>query len=287
MTLERFDLNYRHVAAVLWLVVLVCGLSLKIEMRRAIINMVRAMLERTLLSVLIGAIVWSVLMLSAAVVVGRLLGLWSTIPLVTGLYWFLISGIPLLMTSFTEDPVAYGKRLGEACGISAVFVAFISVSTFSLPEEVFIVLFAELLGILYAASLMSEDTGKRMRRLFPTVPILFYLVIVLGSMLAGKVSVVNVFQAFLLPVILTGTLQPYIKYVRFMERYEGRGGAGLEAMGLIRGLRRGLAFHRRICTALSPGFIDMGGDATSFSYPEGEEVCSERPSNLMAHKYGM
>ena len=164
------------------------------------------------------------LMLSAAVVVGRLLGLWSTIPLVTGLYWFLISGIPLLMTSFTEDPVAYGKRLGEACGISAVFVAFISVSTFSLPEEVFIVLFAELLGILYAASLMSEDTGKRMRRLFPTVPMLFYLVIVLGSMLAGKVSVVNVLQAFLLPVILTGTLQPYIKYVRFMERYEGRGG---------------------------------------------------------------
>ena len=223
MALEWFDLNYRHFAVVLWLVVFVGGLSFKIEVRCAIFSMVRVALERTILSVLTGAIVWSALMLSATVVVGRMLGLWSTIPAFSGLYWFFVSGIPLLMTSFTDDPSAYRKRLREAFGISAIFTAFISVSIFSLPVEVCIVLFAEILGILYVGSSLNEDAGKSVRRLFPIVPIAFYLAIVLGSMVAGKVGVVNVVQSFLLPVVLTATFQPYIKFVKFMERYEYTG----------------------------------------------------------------
>lgn len=224
MAVEWFDLNNRHFAVALWLVVFVIGLSLKVEVRRAILSMVRASLERTILSVLIGAIVWSALMLSVTVVVGRVLGLWSTIPVVSGLYWFCISGIPLLLTSFTDDPSAYRKRLREAFGIWAIFAAFIGVSTFSLPAEVLIVFFANLLGILYVGSLLNEDAGKSMGRLFPMVPIVFYLAIILGSVIGGKVDLFNALQSFILPVVLTATFQPYIKYVKFMERYECSGG---------------------------------------------------------------
>ena len=224
MTLEWFDLNDRHIAVALWLLVFVVGLSFKTEVRRAIFGIVRIALERTILSALIGATVWLAIVLSATVVVGRMLGLWPTIPAVSGLYWFFISGIPLLFTSFTDDPTAYQKRLKEAFGIWAIFTAFISVSVFSLPVEVLIVFFAELLGILYVGSLVNEDAGEGVGKLFPIVPIVFYLAIVLGSLIGGKVDVVNALQSFMLPVILTAAFQPYIKYVKFMERYEGRGG---------------------------------------------------------------
>ena len=223
MALEWFDLNNRHIAVFLWSVVFLVGISFKKEVRRAILSMVRAALERTIISVLLGAIVWSALTLSAAVVIGRMLGLWSVIPVASGLYWFCISGIPLLATSFTNDPGTYRKRLREAFGIWAIFAAFISVSVFSLPVEVLIVFFAELLGILYVGSLVSEDAGKGVGRLFPAAPIAFYLAIVLGSMIGGKVGLINVLQSFMLPVILTATFQPYVKYVKFMERYEHRG----------------------------------------------------------------
>ena len=217
-------MNNRHVAVALWFVTFVVGLSIKVEVRLAILNVVRAMLGRTILSLLLQAIVWWALMLSSIVVIGRALGIWSTIPAVTGLYWFCISGIPLLMTSFTDDPRAYRKCLREAFGISAIFAAFVSVSVFSLPIEMFIVFFAELLGILYVVSLTDRGADKSVGRLFPVVPIVFYLAIVFGSVIGGKVDVINVLEAFLLPVVLTASFQPFVKYVRFMERYESRGG---------------------------------------------------------------
>lgn len=224
MTLGWLDLNNRHIAVALWLLVFVVVLCFKTEVRHSMFNVVRTMLGRTILSVLIEAIVWSALVLSVTVVVGRMLGLWSTIPVVTGLYWFCISGIPLLLTSFSDDTNSYRKRLWEAFGIWAIFTAFVSVSVYSLPIEVLIVFFAELLGVLYVGSLLSDDAAKGLGRLFLILLTVFCLAIVLGGVIDGKVDLVSVLESFMLPVILTVALRPYTKYVEFMERFEVRGG---------------------------------------------------------------
>ena len=111
-------------------------------------------------------------------------------------------------------------------GLPAVAVALLEVSVFSfLLEFLLFIPVSTLLVCLLVVARTKDDTYQGTRNLLTVLSLGFHVSVVVFSIATGRITVVSVLQAFILPVALTVGVLLYLRYVRFMERFDSSAGS--------------------------------------------------------------
>ena len=96
--LEWHDLNARHEATLLWLAaMLIIGIAGSAEARRSVCDLLKMLLEPTISLLIVGLLANVIFLTFIAAIVGREVGLWETLPVVTAIVWALTTGFSLLL----------------------------------------------------------------------------------------------------------------------------------------------------------------------------------------------
>ena len=224
--MEWYDLNNRHVASVLWLAILILAGSFKEEIRESSIRAIRAALDRRILSLLVEMLVCCAVIVAVVVIMGRPFGLWTTLPVIAALFWFGLSGISLIGVVFSRTPGTYRKKVTAMVGLPAVAVALLEVSVFSfLFEFLLFIPVSTLLVCLLVVAQTKDDTYQGIRILLTVLSLGFHVSVVVFSIVTGRITLVSILQAFILPIALTVGVFPYLSYIRFMERFDSSAGS--------------------------------------------------------------
>ncbi len=218
--MEWYDLNNRHIASVLWLIILVATGAFNKNIRQSAIGLIGAALERRVLSLLIEMLFYCAVVLACVVVLGKWLGLWNTLPLVAAIFWFGLSGISLIGLIFSSKPGIYWKKVRDTLGLPAIAIALLDVSVFSfLFEFLLFIPLSTLLTCMLVVAQTKNDTHQGVKILLSILSLSFHISVIVFSLVTGKITLVSVIQAFILPTALTVGVFPYLWYVRFIERF--------------------------------------------------------------------
>ena len=100
MMLEWHDLNARHAASFLWVTVTIIFVARSADGRRSVYELLKT-LQATLLKpaislLMVGLLANVAFLTIIAVIVGRKVGMWETLPVVTTIVWAFTTGFSLL-----------------------------------------------------------------------------------------------------------------------------------------------------------------------------------------------
>ena len=217
--LDWYDLNARHEATILWVAsVLVVAFATSHGTRGAISSILRTLLRPSISLLIIGLLVNVATLSTAAVVVGRNVGFWETIPVVTATIWFLTAGFSLLfnLDEFVHTGRAFLRRAVAVLGPSTVVAEVVGVGVLVFWWELFLI---PVLFLLTFAVFRSRSTG------LIVLSTCFLLTYAVGLISLVAIELANdpgnwrsVAQVIIFPAVLTiGTL-PYIRLLIEMER---------------------------------------------------------------------
>ena len=217
--LDWYDLNARHEATILWVAaVLVVAFATSHRTRGAISSILRTLLRPSITLLIIGLLVNVATLTTAAVVVGRNVGFWETLPVVTATIWFLTTGFSLLfnLDEFVHTDRAFLRRAGAVLGPSTVVAGVVGVGVLVFWWELFLI---PVLFLLTVAVFRSRSTG------LIVLSTCFLLTYAAGLISLVAIELANdpgnwrsVAQVIIFPAVLTiGTL-PYIRLLIEMER---------------------------------------------------------------------
>ena len=140
--LEWHDLNVRHEATILWgAVLLAIAVAKSPEVRRAIRRLGRTLLEPPISILLSGLFVNAAIISALAVCVGREVGLWESLPIVTATIWSLTSGVSLLfhLGEFISSSNEFRTRAFGILGPSTIITETVGIAILSFWLELFLV----------------------------------------------------------------------------------------------------------------------------------------------------
>ncbi len=222
--IEWHDLNARHEAAILWVgAFLLYALAASSAVRQSVLGIQKALWNRFIITSLMGLIVVVAALAVAAVYIGRIAGLWETLPVITVFVWFVGSGVGLL-TNFADFAGKKGefKRAARALTPATIIAALTGIAILSFWWEV--ALFP-ILAILSAVFVHYDikDPAHQLNRAVKAILLLYTLLL---FMLAIRNLVQDIgtwkdlVQALLIPIWLTlGTL-PYIRLLILVEQWK-------------------------------------------------------------------
>ena len=121
--LEWHDLNARHEATILWLsALLVIAAASSPDVRRSAYDLLRMLLQPAISLLIIGLLANVAILTTITVVVGRKVGLWETLPIVTAIVWAFTAGSSLLLDlgDLLKGDNTFGKRVVRLLGPSTV-----------------------------------------------------------------------------------------------------------------------------------------------------------------------
>ena len=224
--LEWHDLNARHEATIHWLsAMLVIAAASSPDVRRSAYDLLRMLLQPAISLLIVGLLANVAILTTITVVVGRKVGLWETLPIVTAIVWAFTAGFSLLLDlgDLLKGDNAFGKRVVRLLGPSTVVAEIVGVSILAFWLELLLVpVLAVLAFVVYA----NRNTGA-------TVISSALLFVYAGGLIFGVIADFvgdsgtwrSPTQAVLLPIVLTVGTLPYIQLLVLVERLRFRRGA--------------------------------------------------------------
>ena len=111
--LEWHDLNARQEATILWLsAMLVIAAASSPDVRRSAYDLLTILLQPAISLLIVGLLANVAILTTITVVVGRKVGLWETLPIVTAIVWAFTAGFSLLLDlgDLLKGDNAFGKE---------------------------------------------------------------------------------------------------------------------------------------------------------------------------------
>ena len=224
--LEWHDLNARHEASILWLsAILVIAAARSSGVRRSSYDLLRMLLQPAISLPIVGLLANVAILTAITVVVGRKVGLWETLPMVTAIVWAFTAGFSLLIDlgDSLKGDNTFWKRVVRLLGPSTFVAEIVGVSILAFWFELLLVpLLAVLAFVVYA----NRNT---VATVISSALLLAYAAgLILGVVfdIAGDVgSWPAPTQAVLMPIVLTVGTLPYIQLLVLVERFRFRRGA--------------------------------------------------------------
>ena len=224
--LEWHDLNARHEATIIWLsAMLVIAAAGSSDVRRSAYDLLRMFLQPAISLPIVGLLANVAILTTITVVVGRKVGLWETLPIVTATVWAFTAGFSLLLDlgDLLKGDNAFGKRVVRLLGPSTVVAEIVGVSILAFWLELLLIpVLAVLAFVVYA----NRNTGAT---IISSALLLAYA----GGLIFGVVADLvgdpgtwrSPTQAVLTPIVLTVGALPFIQLLVIVERLRFRRGA--------------------------------------------------------------
>ena len=217
--LEWYDLNARHEATFLWAAVVLLSFVAKSSRARSqTLHLLRALLKPSIFLLIIGLVANVVALSSIAVIIGRKVGLWETLPIVAAIIWSFTTGVFILLhlRDFLTSGSGFRTRAASLLGPSTIITEVVGIAILAF--------WLELLLIPVLFLLVFEAYSKRSaRRLIVSNGLL--LVYATGLIASVVIDLIadpgtwrSLAQAILFPVVLTIGILPYMKLLVMVER---------------------------------------------------------------------
>lgn len=216
---EWHDLNARHEATFFWLaVVVIVGIVKSAGVRRSVGHLVKTFLSPFISFSILGLLLAAAALSTATVILGRMVGLWETLPFVATTVWSFTTGIALLMNieGFMKND---GEFRSKAIGI----LAPATITTEVLGNAIF-PLCAELIAIpmlvvfTYGAYVQERQNEKKIYEWLLALYGLVLLARLVFGLINDPSSWESVAQSLIFPLIMTIGLFPYLRFLILFER---------------------------------------------------------------------
>ena len=234
--LEWHDLNARHEAALFWIgLFLLFAIAKSAGVRQSTRGLLRSFLAPLVSGLIIILVIVSALSATLAVLLGRAIGLFEVLPIVTVTIWCITSGFSMLFH------LGESRRRNNSLGSSAfkilwpstIIAALANVTIWSLWIEIVMVPFITLFALIPIAN--SSRANARPAVIFSEALLSVYGFLLLAVAIVEVVQEPDTWrtlgQTIVLPAWLTLTALPYIKGILVAERIRFRLGAKCKAIG--------------------------------------------------------
>ncbi len=216
--LEWHDLNARHEATLLWLAaMLIIGIAGSAEARRSVCDLLKMLLEPTISLLIVGLLANVIFLTFIAAIVGREVGLWETLPVVTAIVWALTTGFSLFLHlgELLEGDNAFRSRVFRILGPSTVVAEIVGVSVLAFWWELL------LIPILFVLVIAVYANRSTVLTIVSSALLMAYAVGLISGVIIDLVNDPgtwrSVTQAILLPIALTVGTLPYIQLLVLVQ----------------------------------------------------------------------
>ncbi len=217
--LEWHDLNARHEATFLWIAVVLLFVTVaSSQIRNSIWDIFESMLEPYIWLPLVGLFANVAALSTLVVILGRGVGLWETLPIVTAIIWTLTTGFSLLLHigDFFDNRITFRTKAIQVVVPSTIITEIVSVAIFQLWLEIILL---PALFVLTLAMYSKRETGS------PIVLTIMLLMYPLGLVSLLIMDFIDdpetwrpVIQAVVFPIVLTMGALVYFSLLLQIER---------------------------------------------------------------------
>ena len=223
---EWYDLNARHMATFLW-VAAISGFAFvrSAKARSAVLHVLATFLQPSIALVFLGLFANVTIVTTVAVIGGRNVGFWETLPIVSATIWFLTAGFSLLfhLPEFFGARKEFRRRAVAVLGPSTLITEVVGVSILTFWWELF------LMPVLLILAFTVYTVRKAASTIVPASLLLIYVVglisLVVVELIANFDTWKSLVQAIVFPLVLTIGTMPYIQLLILVERFRFRIGA--------------------------------------------------------------
>ena len=229
--LEWHDLNARHEATFLWVAAIVVLAAVRsADIRSSVYGLLKTLLKPAISLLMVGLLANVAFLTFIAVIVGRKVGLWETLPVVTAIVWASTTGFSLLLHlgELLEGDNAFRSRVVRLLGPSTVVAEIAGISILAFWWELLLV---PVLSVLAIAVYANRNTGLTV---VSSALLMAYAVGLISGVIVDLVNDPGTWrvpiQAILLPIALTVGTLPYIQLLVLVERLRFSRGAKCKAV---------------------------------------------------------
>ena len=208
---DWYDLNARHAAAFIWVAApLVYALFKASDVRETLVSLLKILFRLTLFIPILGLLATVAVLITSAVIVGRIWGLWETLPIVTATIWFLTSGFSLFdhLKPNREDN-AFWKTAKAILGPSAIITALSGIAIFPFFWELVLIPVSTIIYI-YTLRNDNERTATVANVLLGILG-MFLVFLGVWDLVENPATWKSLTQSIVLPIWLTIGALPYIQ----------------------------------------------------------------------------
>ena len=224
--IDWYDINARHEAAILWLGALsIVALAASSGVRQSVLELLKTLGHRTILSLYTGLLLVVTALAAVAVYLGRSVGLWETLPVVTVSVWAVSSGVALLLNfgDFLGKDGEF-RRAAAVLTPATIIAALADIAILSFWWEVALFPVLAFLAIMFAYN--QPEHRNRQLHSFAKMALLMYTLALVGLAIANLVQHPDAWkhlvQAGVMPIWLTVGTLPYIRLLILIEQWRFR-----------------------------------------------------------------
>ncbi len=214
--------NNREIATGIWLLVLFIFMIAKKNIRKSLLNVIKAFFKIKILTSIFSMITYS----AGVVIVLYLLKFWDTSLLKDSIIWLCFSGVIMGFNTVTstEDKNLFRNIIIDNIKIVIIIEFIVNVYTFSLLVEVFLIPFVTLIVLLETVAKLNEKYSSVVKlmnglQVIIGIFILVYAVINIVSDYNNFGSL-DTLRNFLLVPLLTTLFIPFIYFMVLLYTYE-------------------------------------------------------------------
>ena len=223
---EWYDLNARHAAILIWgSAVFAVPIVTSADVRKSIYDILLLVMSPSISLLVLGLLMNIAGLTFLGVLLGRKIGFWETLPVVSVTIWSLTSGFSLLMHlgEFVKSDNEFRSRVLAVLGPSTVLTGIVSIAILEFWLEIILAPIIFILGFAYYSTRSKEMTAIS-HVLLPAY--VLGLIGVAGYALIDDPGTWEpLAQAVLLPVALTIGILPYMQLLVMAERLRFARGA--------------------------------------------------------------
>lgn len=172
-----------------------------------------------------GQLIFVVILTILAVIVGRQVGLWENLPVVTATIWFLTSGFSLLFSlgQAAEDKGLFRGKIKAVLVPSGVVAALCNIAIF--PFWLEFLIFPILSAFIAISIIQSSQPSASVARFFLSIYVIVLIFVAAKGLVESPETWMPLAQGILLPIWLTVGSLPYLSLLITAERYRFDSGA--------------------------------------------------------------
>lgn len=220
---EWYDLNARQQAALLWGLVGLLVLLLKYaDIRNSIRDLLLSFFKPVVFLCITGLFIVTAAVSTGAVYVGRCLGAFETLPVVTSIIWCCTSGVSLMIAKIgrSEADITTIRALRKAFTPAAILSIILSFSVMGIWWEISTLPFVTAFGILAAFSSVKEELSgvSRLLNLLFGLWTLAMISRAMFSLINDTNAWISLAESLVYPLLLTVGILPYMYAIAQYDR---------------------------------------------------------------------
>lgn len=218
--LQQF--NTREMAVIFWLLIMIVWVISQKTIRKSLFDVFRALFKLKILSVIISAILYTVLV---AYILAKV-GIWEWTLLKDVIYWFIAIAFVLLMNTnkATQEKGFFLNVLKDNLKIILVLEFLLTLYTFNLLAEIVLVPILVIIGVIsaFAATKKEYLPVKKLFDFILSLIGIFFIIFALGKVFGDFQNIANSqsLRTLILPPLLTAAFIPFVYFFALIMAYE-------------------------------------------------------------------